>query len=223
MEVLSVSQSAYEYIKKKIIMGEYKPGEKLEETRIANELNISRPPLREAFRTLEYDRLITTIPRKGNFVSRISVEDLFDLYQARRIIECGAIDILKEKNIRSIHGIEETLEEVPEYIDPTAIPEEQQFSIISKVNAFHTTIVEAAGNHRLKRFYESITLGVCRYTFLYRSEIRSSHKEHNQLYTLITHGAYEEAKALNEAHIESYLQEPFVDVIRREIERLESR
>ena len=213
MEVASVSQSAYEYIKRKILSGEYKPGEKLEERRIADELNISRPPMREAFRSLEHNHLILNKPRRGNFVTEASLEQFKDLYEARLLAESGAIDILEKKNIREIPEIGQTLVELPDNVISTDKPLEEQLHIIFKLNEFHTKIVEATRNGWLVNFYHSITLSVCRYTFFYRAEIKYTVKDHDEIYQAIQEGRYADAKKLVETHVEQYTKSPYTDLI----------
>ena len=213
MEVASVSQSAYEYIKRKILSGEYKPGEKLEERRIADELNISRPPMREAFRSLEHNHLIVNNPRRGNFVTDTSVEQFLDLYEARLLAESGAIDILEKKNIRAIPEIKQTLLESPENVLSSDKPLEEQVEIIFKLNDFHNKIVDATRNGWLKSFYHSITLSVCRYTFFYRTEIKYTVKDHDEIYRAIREGRYNDGKKLVETHVEQYTKSPYIDLI----------
>jgi DNA-binding GntR family transcriptional regulator len=106
MEIKSVPKTVVEYLRDRILVGQLAPRQKLSENDLASKLDISRPPLREAFRILEYERLIFTIPRKGTYVSNISIEDLQDVYQAREMIECYAIDLLKAKNIKDLPQME---------------------------------------------------------------------------------------------------------------------
>lgn len=79
---LNLSEQIAEYVSDKIIRMEMKPGERILETAIADALNVSRSPIREALRILEQKRLVELIPRKGARVTKLSKEfagHLFDI------------------------------------------------------------------------------------------------------------------------------------------------
>ncbi|NUR91670.1 MAG: GntR family transcriptional regulator [Nonomuraea sp.] len=71
--------------------GVYKPGRQLSEELISKELDVSRNTLREAFRLLGHERLLEHRRNRGVFVTRLTVQDLEDLYRVRRVIEGAAI------------------------------------------------------------------------------------------------------------------------------------
>jgi DNA-binding GntR family transcriptional regulator len=85
-------------------------GTKLTENDLAAQLDISRHPLREAFRVLESEHLVMCVPRKGTYVSEMSIEDLQHLYQGREMIECYAIELLRAQKIRKLPLVVSTLE-----------------------------------------------------------------------------------------------------------------
>lgn len=81
----SLSEQIAEYISDKIVRMEIKPGERVLETNIAQELGVSRSPIREALRILEKKRLVELIPRKGARVMEMSgnfIEQLCDIFSA---------------------------------------------------------------------------------------------------------------------------------------------
>lgn len=86
-EVLSIKQLVYNNLKSRIISGELKPGRRLLEAELSEELNISRAPIREAFNMLERDGFTKIIPRKGAIVSEITEEDVFSIWEFRLLIE----------------------------------------------------------------------------------------------------------------------------------------
>lgn len=75
----NLSEQIAEYISDKIILMEILPEERIFETTIAEELNVSRSPIREAFRILEKKRLVTLTPRRGATVTKMSKEFIADL------------------------------------------------------------------------------------------------------------------------------------------------
>ncbi|WP_037576286.1 GntR family transcriptional regulator [Phaeacidiphilus oryzae] len=90
------ARRAAEALRERITEGLLEPGCRLVETELATELGVSRNTLREAFRLLTQDGLLSHQPNKGVRVRRLTVEDLADLYRVRRLIECGALRELAE-------------------------------------------------------------------------------------------------------------------------------
>jgi DNA-binding GntR family transcriptional regulator len=74
-------------IRDRILRGSYKPGARLDQALIAEALNVSRSPVREALRMLDAEGLITSIPNKGAVVTERSLEELKELYFTRSLIE----------------------------------------------------------------------------------------------------------------------------------------
>lgn len=82
-----LSEEVYRHIKKLIITNYYPAGHPLGEQELAKKLHVSRTPIREALIKLKHEKLIEIIPKKGSFVSKISVQQLHELLQIREIIE----------------------------------------------------------------------------------------------------------------------------------------
>jgi len=78
---------AYSWIRNAIESGHIEMGSPLPENQLAREIGVSRTPIREALRRLEQDGYVTIIPQKGAFVSRISHEDLKEIYDIRKLLE----------------------------------------------------------------------------------------------------------------------------------------
>lgn len=77
-------QIVYEKLKDAIVNGVLKPGSKLSEIELAEQLAVSRTPVREAIRQLSQTGLITLTPRRGAFVTLPSLKDASDLYELRQ-------------------------------------------------------------------------------------------------------------------------------------------
>ena len=205
IQMLTLPTSAVEYIRKQIILGKLPPGQRLSEECLAAELNISRPPLREAFRLLESERLVENFPRKGTFVSKLSGEDLDDLYQVREMMECRAMDLLEIRNIRILPHIEIYLEPTGSFTSIDCMDSDIMMQHVTLSSNFHNKLVEAARNSRLAHFYKAISSSVMRYKMLFLcldSEFDSG-KEHHELVELIGSGAYSKAKEFLIHHIQT--------------------
>ena len=109
-----ISEQVYDNIKMKILKNILEPGERLIELEIAEELSVSRTPIREALKQLEQDGLITYYPRKGSIVSEVSVDDALELYEVREYLEGLAVKIvclnISRKEIRVLEDIVNDME-----------------------------------------------------------------------------------------------------------------
>lgn len=91
------------FVREAIIVGKLKPGEKISEAKLADELHISRTPIREAIRMLESEGFVSIIPRRGTIVSEFSLDDLYEYFQIKACLEgfaaAGVVDTLSERDL----------------------------------------------------------------------------------------------------------------------------
>ena len=90
-EYLPLRDVVFNTLRKAILRGELKPGERLMEIQLANKLGVSRTPIREAIRKLELEGLVVMVPRKGAHVAKITLQELNDVLEVRRGLEEMAI------------------------------------------------------------------------------------------------------------------------------------
>ena len=86
-QYLPLRDVVFRTLRQAILRGELKPGERLMEIRLANQLGVSRTPIREAIRMLELDGLVIMVPRKGAQVAQITEKDLNDVLEVRLGLE----------------------------------------------------------------------------------------------------------------------------------------
>jgi DNA-binding GntR family transcriptional regulator len=204
MEIKSVSNTVVEYLKSQIVTGKLEANKKLNENNLASSLGISRPPIREAFRMLESEHLVVTIPRKGVYVSDLSIEDLKALCEVREMIECYTIDLLKNKNIRDLPEVDLALAEGSRLSLPSVENLNEMVHYHKVFADFHIKLVESAGNGRLLQIYKSISTNLTRYQIIYLfipGAAPHSVDEHHQVLDLIKMGSYEKAKEVMRQHI----------------------
>ncbi|MGB9627141.1 MAG: GntR family transcriptional regulator [Thermodesulfobacteriota bacterium] len=209
IEILSATQTAAQHLRDMIVIGELRPGQKINETQLASEMGLSRPPLREAFRILESECLITNIPRKSKFVSNISKDDFEKIYFTRRMIECFSIDLIKMKGIKDFTPLYQSLEEASsKKLDIEDSPREI-LECLKSFAEFHIKLVEITRNPYLLHFYQSISSNLLRYQFLYFSKKYKKPllDEHLQIFQLIQRGDYEQAKDYLISHINYSFEE----------------
>ena len=106
----TLAQKAYLSIKKLIISNHYFAGVPLQEQELVKKLHISRTPIREALIKLKHENLIEIIPKKGAFVSKISVQQLQELLQIREIIEPKITELASVTiSIEKLYDVEKQL------------------------------------------------------------------------------------------------------------------
>jgi DNA-binding GntR family transcriptional regulator len=208
MEIPNVTASVLKLLREKIIIGDFKSGQKLNEYNLSAELNISRPPIREALRILEQDRLVKYVPRRGTYVSELSTTDFEEVSQVREMIECYAIDLIKKKapKDRNLDKIESSLNKSSNLTMPStdSIDKQSLMQIIKDILEFHYNLVEASGNIRLTHIYYSISHNLARYQYLYfriNGTVWHSLSDHKLTFELIKNGNYNQAKKKLQEHI----------------------
>ena len=205
MEVLSDTETVVKHIREKIITNKFKSGQKLNEIDLASELNISRAPLREAFCVLENEHLLVRFPRKGTYVTEVSVERLREVYSARKMIESYAIDLLKSGKIRDLPSIYASVTQASELSLPKRDNQEEILKYLKGLTDFHVKLVASTRNPWIIDFYDSIVTSLARFQYFciwipgLTSDSQSSHE---QIYSLLTAGSYEKAKKLLISHID---------------------
>jgi DNA-binding GntR family transcriptional regulator len=147
MKIESMTDMAKRYLEKWIVMDNLKPGQQIKEDEVASRLEISRPPIREAFKALESEGLVIRKPRKGVFVVEMSKADVIEVY----MLKANLYGMSTELALESITG--KQLEELGVLVqkmedciheDHSDILNYQKFH-----RKFHIRIMEIAGNRRL--------------------------------------------------------------------------
>lgn len=163
MEVESLVDLAKRNIQLWIIKGEYKPGQKLKEEEISERLDVSRPPVREAFKALEGEGLVVRRPRRGVFVTQMTQKDVWEAYTLKATLYEMAIELAFEvfsnDHIQRLKAIIEKMEECVRQ-KPVDLIRYQEFH-----QEFHDSILLASGHDRLKKISLSIHNQVCRYSY----------------------------------------------------------
>ncbi|MGW0864971.1 FCD domain-containing protein [Streptomyces koelreuteriae] len=86
-EELSLAERAYRAIRDRLVMLEIRPGAPIHEEQLAQSLGVGRTPVREALKRLQYERLITTFPRRGTFATEVNITDLAHISEVRQELE----------------------------------------------------------------------------------------------------------------------------------------
>ena len=146
-----------------ILKGELAPGERLMEIHLANNLGVSRTPIREAIRMLEKEGLAVTIPRRGAQVARMTEKDLEDVLEIR-----DALDALAVTNACG-RMTEEDFRELRDAMDDFAAATRTRDvrEIVEADEAFHNAIYKAAKNSKLDAIIQNLKEQMYRYRYEY--------------------------------------------------------
>lgn len=87
----SATENIVDALRSMVLQGRTNPGERLDEQSLGARLQVSRNTLREAFRILGHEHIVEHIPNRGVFVRRLTVDEAHEVYQTRRLLECGAL------------------------------------------------------------------------------------------------------------------------------------
>lgn len=200
-EFLPLRDVVFNTLRNAILTGELEPGERLMEIKLADKLGVSRTPIREAIRKLELEGLVVMTPRKSAEVARITAEDLKDVLEVRKVLECLAVDLSCD-NITDeiISRLEENLVSFREAVKKNDI---RRIAIIDV--EFHEIIYESTGNKRLIQILNNLREQMYRYRFEYikdKATRDSLANEHRAIIDALAERKREEGKQAILKHIE---------------------
>lgn len=201
-EVLPLRDVVFNTLRKAILTGELKPGERLMEIHLANQLGVSRTPIREAIRKLELEGLVIMIPRRGAEVAQITEKSLKDVLEVRRALDALCVELACDRI--SAEEQEQLKKTCDEFVRAT---ETKDATIIAKADvAFHDIIVQATGNQRLIQLINNLSEQMYRYRFEYiKDENRhdSLIEEHRIIYESIVKRDKKKAADTAKLHIDN--------------------
>mgnify|MGYP002639660094 CR=1 FL=1 len=142
---ISLKDKAYTEIRRRILNGELSADAPLSEYQLADELELSRTPVREAVKRLEREGLVQSIPNRGTFVAELSARDISEIYQVREQLEGFAARIAAET--MSDEGIKKLEEEISILV--TLASEGKLIEVVDSDIRLHKQILAATQNSRL--------------------------------------------------------------------------
>jgi DNA-binding GntR family transcriptional regulator len=196
---MQMKYKALEIIRQKIIRGTFPPDYYLQEVSIAKELGMSRTPIREALLVLEQEGFVSITPNKGALVTKLSVNEILDISEAREILEVAAIR-------RAIDKIDrEVLEKIQAmFEDEIALCEiglsKEPFEMGDQL---HEAIFKAAGNKYIMKMYETLSLQFKRLISISRKirQYERACREHLEIVNALIKGDVVQAEEVMREHI----------------------
>ena len=204
----------FESIREAIIGGQLPPGERLMEIQLAEEMGVSRTPVREAIRKLELEGLVVMIPRKGAYVSGLSMKDISDVFEIRSALEGLAAELASERATEEeLENMERHLVRIAEGIEKGDIT-----SVVEVDTDFHGMLYTASRNQWLGQIINNLREQIQRFrqtSLSYPGRMRVALEEHRRIVEAISSRDPELARKLAAEHIEN-AENSLMDAIRSE-------
>lgn len=195
----------YEELKREILVGEIAPGTRMMEIELADEMGVSRTPVREAIRKLEKEGLVTIEPRKGAYASDVSIKDMVDVLEVREDLEAMAAAMAAQKVNKDEK--QALIEATMEYKE--AVESERTEDIIRCDEKFHQLIVNCSGNKTLVQLFLQVQELALRFRYLYYDDFSRYERmpmEHREIEEAILSGDYEKARVAAGEHVKKLKQ-----------------
>ena len=199
---LPLREVVFNVLRKEILRGDLKPGERLMEIQLANRLGVSRTPVREAIRKLELEGLVLMIPRRGAEVAKITEKSLRDTLEVRGTLEKLAVTLACQRIT------DKELEELRNAADHcgTFLNKNDLMGIAKADEKFHNVIYHATNNQKLIKILSNLSEQVYRYRVEYLKDVNTPAqiiKEHKQLLEAIEEKDEGLASKIAEIHIDN--------------------
>lgn len=187
-------------LREAILRGNLEPGAWLREAEVAREMNVSRTPVRDAFRILAAERLVEMKANQGVVVSQMTSEDVIELYVVREALEALATRLAARHGSRQCLDAFQTL--IPRMREAGAAGDVRE---LSRLNfEFHTVIKDACGNRYLAQSLTQLQQAARRFpdpTLGLPGRIEESIDEHVRLADAISQGDADAAEKIASEHM----------------------
>lgn len=191
-----------ENIRQAIIDGTFSPGERLMEIQLADEMGVSRTPVREAIRKLELEGFVVMIPRRGTYVADISIRDITEIYEIRTCLDVLSAGLAAERiTDEELEALNRLLVEIGQHI-----AENNMEKIVEADTAFHDILYQASRNERLRSIINNLReqlTGIRGRSMSYPGRLVETMDEHRALVDSIAARDVERAQNAARVHIEN--------------------
>ena len=196
---------AYEIVRERLVMLDIRPGEPINDDRLAEELGFGRTPVREALKRLERERLVIAYPRRGTFATAVDMTDLADISEIRKQLEptaaARAARTASQDARARLSALADEIAEIDDSEDPR--------DVLRKDVRVHREIYRASGNPHLEDILVSLDAHATRIWCLFLDrlpDVASHVREHAALLQAIVDGDEDTASALTLEHVAGFEQ-----------------
>ncbi|MEN8243844.1 MAG: GntR family transcriptional regulator [Thermodesulfobacteriota bacterium] len=202
MQQLSITDLARQYLEKRIFSGELPPGKQIKEDQVAEALEISRPPIREAFKLLEAEGLVIRKPRRGVFVAETTHQDVWEIYTFKAELYTFSIQLGFERfKPADIDAMEKLAAEMKTCVEA----EQPDVFLYQELNTrFHDVHVDAAGHQRLKQILKMLHNQIRHFSFhslSNKAHLSMNYRFHCRILEAFQKGDLESAIEHSRAHV----------------------
>ena len=197
---VSVADQVAALLRQRILEGEFRPGTQLQELPLASSLGVSRNTMREAIRILSLEGLLRRSLHRGAAVSQLSLSDVQEIYQLRRMLELPAVLAARSPDPCLLQEIRSVVEQYE-----LAVHDRNWSRAVSHDLHFHSLLIRFHLNKRLESFYKNM-LGELRVGMVL---VDRSHDNpgalipvHRKMCQLLTAGKLKQCAEVLEQHLE---------------------
>ncbi len=187
----SLRQQVYQALRKIILKGDLASGERVVETKLAEQLQVSRTPIREAIGQLQREKLIVSNPNGGFRVATLSVQDAIQLYDCRMALEkLSAADACEQITSKQLKKLEKCVL-LAEKLLESQQDKSNTLQLLEIDYQFHHLIAESSGNQWLLTLLEQVfdKMALLRIqTTKHNPQVLEIRLEHRQIYEAIAGG-----------------------------------
>ena len=181
--------------------GILQPGERLMEIQLAEDLGVSRTPVREAIRKLEMEGYVIMMPRRGTYVADLSIRDINEVFEIRTSLESLASGLAAERiNEDELEKLQRLLVEIGAYIKSGDME-----SIVRTDTEFHDLLYQASRNTRLVGIISNLREQLTRFrttSMSFPGRLKATLEEHRKIVEAIAQGDEKAARKAAEHHME---------------------
>lgn len=196
----SLVELAYERVKNRILDNQYYPGYQALENEVAEDLGMSRTPVREALIRLKHEGLVELIPRRGLRIVPILADDMKEIYEVLTSLESMAAELLAKRRPNAAEL--EPMRAAARDMD-AALESDDLDSWAAADERFHRALIDLCGNRRLAQMAKTVRDQGHRarmVTLRLREKPSASAQEHEQVLHAIEQGDWETARDVHYKH-----------------------
>ena len=196
----NLEDQVYKIIKNKIVYHEIKPGERIIDKNIAEELGVSRSMVRQVFSILAKEELLTMVPRSGFYVRKIDKREIEEIYNVRSVLEGYAVKLTVPKiSEKKIDQLELIFNKAKKDLGKNKVN-----SFIKTDEQLHQTLIDNCGNNYLKKIINRYNNHYIFFRVVDLSQIEraeESYFEHYEIFKAVKNRNIELSSKLMEEHI----------------------
>jgi DNA-binding GntR family transcriptional regulator len=192
-----LSEEVVSRVREAILEGRLRPGQRIVETELAERLEVSKSPVREAMKELEREGLVVIHPHQGAFVRDVTAKDIREIRTIRAVLEGLAVDLAMERSDPAwLRSLDDQVARMRRATDKAQLNDLHR--------AFHESLVDGAASERLSEFLGSLRVQVrtlLAFVDLLYGDADAIADDHAHLMDVIRTGDRGAARSATETHV----------------------